>query len=396
MSQLPLTAHSCDEDIVPRDFDCGAGYSTVLPSPLCTSPNTVFYTSPLDSSFPADTSSWQLDQSAPTWSPNAIGTSGISLDHSATFPAFWRRKAQPQHAPRQESAWLGPVDALAKGIDTVSAAFLQLVESQECNQLDEAVPLLRLLLSDGYLAQDELLAVVDWDRLRTLAENSVSRVLRRATWLMPQSATWRHPKPDAELLTPNATSLNDFSGIDHSDHSAEYLPPAGTTPDYCTADYQLYGIPTIGSAVQPFTTPTTPSTISSALSTPRPETPLHPAGQSIEPEVHHSAEHQQSASHTPYTSAITDAAGVAKRRCIDCGVDHTKQWRTHPESLGSLCNACGQHQWKHRAPRSLQAIRRGRARANDNHAGLVPTRSSTLPGKRGGELIMRLPKLGRH
>ncbi|KAF8196340.1 hypothetical protein K438DRAFT_2016857 [Mycena galopus ATCC 62051] len=173
--------------------------------------------------------------------------------------------------------------SIKEGVDTVSAAFLQLVESQECNQLDEAVPLLRLLLSDGYLAQDELLAVVDWDRLRTLAESP----------------------PSCHLAYTNP---NDFSGIDRSDRSAEFLPPAGTTPDHCTADYQLYGMPTIGSAVQPFTIPTTPSTISSAFSTPRPETPLHPAEQPIEPEVHHSAEHQQSASHTPYTSVITDAA----------------------------------------------------------------------------------------
>jgi hypothetical protein len=75
------------------------------------------------------------------------------------------------------------------------------------------------------------------------------------------------------------------------------------------------------------------------------------------------AEHQQSLSQTPHTGV--DSAVPAKRRCHDCGVDNTKQWRTHPEIPGSLCNACGQHQWKHGVPRSLQVITRGRAKANN-------------------------------
>ncbi|KAF8207741.1 hypothetical protein K438DRAFT_1962005 [Mycena galopus ATCC 62051] len=351
-----LAAHY-DEDVVPRDSDCGTSYSTALPSPLCTSSNTATYT-PLDSSFSANTGPWQLNQSASTWSPNAIG-------NSATFPAFSARKAQPQYdVPLRESAWLVPVDTLANGVDEVSAAFLQLVESQEGGRLGGAVPLLRLLLSDGYFAQDELLDVVDWDRLRRLAETSVSRILR-VTRLVPSAPTWGRPKLD-ELLTSNATTTpNDFSEIDHSDRSAELLPPADTTPDYSIHDYPLYDMSTIGSVVQPLTIPTNPWTKSFALLTPRPKTPLHPTAQSIEPGVHPSAGHQQSVSHTPHTRTILDAAGVAKRRCIDCGVEHTTQWRTHPEGLGSLCNACGQHQRKHRTPRSLQAIRRGRARAND-------------------------------
>jgi hypothetical protein len=77
------------------------------------------------------------------------------------------------------------------------------------------------------------------------------------------------------------------------------------------------------------------------------------------------SEHQQSLSQTPHTGAIVDSAVPAKRRCHDCGVDNTKQWRTHPEIPGSLCNACGQHQCKHGVPRSLPAIMRERAKANN-------------------------------
>ncbi|KAF8196380.1 hypothetical protein K438DRAFT_1760531 [Mycena galopus ATCC 62051] len=361
MSQLTLAAHS--EDIVPRDFDCWAGHSTVLPSPLCTSSSTATHTQ-LDLSFLADSSPWQL-QSAPTWSPNSTGTKEGSLDPTA-FPAIYRRKARSQwDTPCRESAWLAPVDVLTSGVDAVSAAFLQLVESQEGARLGGAIPLLRLLLSDGCLGQDELLALVDWDRLRKLAENSFSRLFRHVTRLVPSSTTWGHSKLDELSTSKTAPTPNYFSDIDHLDRSAEFLPPADTTPDYSISAYRWYDVPTIGSPVQPFTIPTIPSTISSALWTPQPETPLHPAEQPIEPGGFPQCEQQQSVSHTPHTTIANDAVGVSKRRCIDCGVDQTTQWRTHPESLGSLCNACGQHQWKHRAPRSLQAIRRGRARANE-------------------------------
>ncbi|KAJ6554200.1 hypothetical protein B0H19DRAFT_1152815 [Mycena capillaripes] len=134
----------------------------------------------------------------------------------------------------------------------------------------------------------------------------------------------------------------------------------------------------------------TPSTNSPELFMPTPMNLFHPSGSNpppeipfnsseppMEPEFCHSPEHQQPASET-------DATTGPKRRCLDCAVEHTKQWRMHPKLPGYLCNACGQHQAKHNSPRSILAIRRERARANEKYVATVPTRSSSPPEKRGG------------
>ncbi|KAJ7456819.1 hypothetical protein B0H11DRAFT_2321573 [Mycena galericulata] len=110
---------------------------------------------------------------------------------------------------------------------------------------------------------------------------------------------------------------------------------------------------------------------------PQPEPPFNWPEPRTEPaELHHSPGHQQPAS--------LDAATAPKRRYLDCQVEHTKQWRKHPEHPGYLCNACGQHHAKHKSPQTLQTIRRERARANDKYAATVLMRPSSPPEKRGG------------
>jgi hypothetical protein len=153
--------------------------------------------------------------------------------------------------------------------------------------------------------------------------------------------------------------------------------------DHPISGYHLYNMPTIGSAAQPLYSarcsndtaslvspcgasrilPMSPPTAPEFFTLP-PETPFHSPGPSFNPELCHSPEQQQPASQTQ-NSTIVDAVDAPKRRCLQCAVDHTTQWRTHPKSRGYLCNACGQHQWRHSKPRSLQAIMRERARANE-------------------------------
>ncbi|KAF7349415.1 hypothetical protein MSAN_01731400 [Mycena sanguinolenta] len=117
---------------------------------------------------------WQPGRSAPRWSQNAINA----------------------------SPWIAYVDALANGVDTVSAAFLQLVEFHERSQLDKSLSdLLRSSLSNGYVAPEDLLSVVDWGRLRNLA---VSRVFP------PLSTNPLGYLEGHELQLPNQTTSRDF------------------------------------------------------------------------------------------------------------------------------------------------------------------------------------------
>ncbi|KAJ6493149.1 hypothetical protein C8R45DRAFT_927935 [Mycena sanguinolenta] len=257
-----------------------------------------------------DLAGWQ-DQSVPTWSPDSIGTTAGATGQAQCI------------SDTPESPRLASVDAPANNVDTVSAAFLQLVEFQGRNQFSKPAPeLLRVLLSNGCLAPEELLGVVDWERLRTLAEKSLSRAF---TPLVPSSR------------------------IDHSDGGAEPLSRFPWND---------------GLSV--------PSTASASLFTPEPSPLVDPAAHSSEPGAHPSAEHEQSMSKSP------DSAGHSRRRCSNCGVNDTAQWRTHPQIPGFLCNPCGQHQRKHGRARSLQAIPRGtrRTRANHKDTGAMSTRST--------------------
>ncbi|KAF7349423.1 hypothetical protein MSAN_01732200 [Mycena sanguinolenta] len=255
--------------------------------------------------FPADTAPWQPGQSAPTWYQNA------------TINA---------------SPWLGPVNALANDVDTISAAFLQLAEFHERSQLDKfPSDLLRFSLRNGYLAPDDLLTAIDWERLRNLAL-AVSRVFP------PISSNPLGHLEGYELLSQ--TTPRDFSRIEHS-----------------------YGVELLSFPLDEM--PTTSSTVSSSLFTPQPRTPPHPATQSIEPGVYPSTEHrEQPLSQTPHTGTIVDAGGISRRQCFDCGVDKTAQWRRHPEIPGFLCNPCGQHRKIYGMPRSPRLVKRGKERAN--------------------------------
>ncbi|KAJ6493150.1 hypothetical protein C8R45DRAFT_989036, partial [Mycena sanguinolenta] len=299
--------------------------STVLPNPTST---TAFYPS-FHGDFPVDTTPWEPDQFVQTWSPNAVGTTPGPAEQARG------REARPKR----------PRVASVDGVDVVSAAFLQLVEFHERNQLDTSpFDLVRFSLKNGYLAPDDLLAVVDWKRLQNLAftDGFPSPV---------QSSDLNNPQ-GYEL--PNSVTSNRLkipSDISRGDHSY-------------------------------------------ALWTPWPETLPPPTAQLIEPRVHPSAEYEQSSSQTPNPDAIMDTGGVSRRRCFNCGVDHTTQWRRHPETSGFLCNACWQHQSKHGTARSPQWIigMRGTRSAKANHedTGATLTRPNHPPETRGGDVIMRV------
>jgi hypothetical protein len=248
-----------------------------------------------------------------------------------------------------ENTRSAPAD-LANGDGAVSAAFLQLVESHGHSRSDKSLSLLRLLLRDGYLPPDELLTVVDWDRLLGVAAASVSRVLRSPTG--PLASELDH---SPSLFNWNATTtLNDLRGVDHFAHSG----PADMMLDHPISDHQSYNMPRIGSAVQPLSSPCYSNDAASPVSSsgtpgivpvsspialpfftlPR-ETPFHSPEPSFDLELYHSPEHQRPASQT-HTSSIVDGADASER------------------------NARGQYLWKHRKPQSLHAIMRERARAN--------------------------------
>ncbi|KAJ6476946.1 hypothetical protein C8R45DRAFT_1077021 [Mycena sanguinolenta] len=287
-----------------RNFDRATNWhdSTALPNPT----NTTAFYPPFHGGLPADTAPWEPDQFVQTWSPNAVGTTAGPAKQARG------REARPK----------SPCVASVDGVDAVSAAFLQLVELYEHNQLDKLyADLLRLSLSNGCLAPDELLGVVDWERLRNLAEKSLSRAFTPLV-----------PSPDG-----GAEPLSHFPWDD------------------------VFSVP---------------STASSSL-LPGPSTLVDPAAHSSEPGAHPSADHGQSLSKTLHSGTIMDSAGHSRRRCSNCGVDDTAQWRTHPQIPGFLCNPCGQHQRKHGRARSLQAISRGtrRARASRKNTGAMSIRS---------------------
>ncbi|KAJ6476956.1 hypothetical protein C8R45DRAFT_1008414 [Mycena sanguinolenta] len=310
-----------------RNFDLATNWhdSTALPNPT----NTTAFYPPFHGGFPADTAPWEPDQFVQTWSPNAVGTT--------VGPA--------EQARGQEARPKSPCVVSVDGVDAVSAAFLQLVEFHERNQLDtSSFDLLRFSLKNGYLAPDDLLAVVDWKRLQNLAFKD------------------GFPSP-VQSIDPN--------------------------------NLQGYELPNLVTSNRP----TIPSDFSRsnhsyALWTPWPETLPPPAVQSIEPRVHPLAEYEQSSSQTLNPGAIMDTSGVSGRRCLNCGADHTTQWRRHPETPGFLCNACWQHQSKYGTARSPQWIigMRGTRSAKANHedTGAMPTRPNHPPETRGGDVIMRV------
>ncbi|KAJ6476937.1 hypothetical protein C8R45DRAFT_1102226 [Mycena sanguinolenta] len=197
------------------------------------------------------------EQSVPAWSSNSTGTTAGATGQARCI------------IDTPESPGLASVYAPANDVDAVSSAFLQLVEFQGRNQFSKPAPeLLRVLLNNGCLAPDELLGVIDWERLRNLAEKSLGRAF---------------------------TPLVPFSRIDHSDGGAE---PLSRFP----WDDVL----------------SVPWTISSSLLTPGPSTLVDPAAHSSEPGAHPSAEHEQSFSNTSHAGY---SPGISRRRCSNCGAD---------------------------------------------------------------------------
>ncbi|KAJ6476952.1 hypothetical protein C8R45DRAFT_368130 [Mycena sanguinolenta] len=130
-----------------RNFDRATNWhdSAALPNPTSTA---AFHPS-FHGGFPGEP-----DQFVQTWTANVVGTTAGPAEQARG------REAQPK----------SPCVASVDSVDAVSAAFLQLVEFHERNQLDtSSFDLLRFSLKNGYLAPDDLLAVVDWKRLQDLA-----------------------------------------------------------------------------------------------------------------------------------------------------------------------------------------------------------------------------------
>ncbi|KAJ6476951.1 hypothetical protein C8R45DRAFT_368122 [Mycena sanguinolenta] len=290
-----------------RNFDRATNWhdSAALPNPTSTA---AFHPS-FHGGFPGEP-----DQFVQTRTANVVGTTAGPAEQARG------REAQPK----------SPCVASVDSVDAVSAAFLQLVEFHERNQLDtSSFDLLRFSLKNGYLAPDDLLAVVDWKRLQDLAEKSLGRAF---TPLVPSSR------------------------IDHPDGSAE----------------PLSRFPWDDELPVPWT-----ALSSKSLLTPGPSTLFDPAAYSSEP----SAEHEPSSSNTGHSPAVSSR----RCQCSNCGVDHTPQWRRHPTTSEYLCNRCGHHQRKYGRARSLQVISRGTRRASTNNKG---TRAMPTPPK-----ILRLRRV---
>ncbi|KAJ7264714.1 hypothetical protein C8J57DRAFT_1230484 [Mycena rebaudengoi] len=334
----------------------------------------------LHSGLSTDPNPWVTSPSSIPWEHNTPFSDPWSCNAVGDVDAPWRR--------------ITCVDALANrdGLDAVSEAFLVLIEAYKCGSDPEVVALLRLLLCNSRLPREVLLGVVDLSRLLEYAAISSSRVFHGAASREPSSTRGR----DANLEHP----------LNGADHSAELLSLADTTPHIAISDHELEGSQPLSPFSNisaspvchsdalniidlPSNVPTSPSTISAAFLMPPLMHPFdasgvkHPPKMTPDRSLDVDPEDQHSASGTHFPAAL-------RRRCMDCEVEHTTQWRTHPQFPGYLCNACGQHHTKHKSRRSPLAIRRERARAHDKYAATVPLQPNGPPERRGGEVIMRV------
>ncbi|KAJ7841627.1 hypothetical protein B0H14DRAFT_3457397 [Mycena olivaceomarginata] len=381
----------------PSSFHNANDTSFDFESPSLYTPGHTFGYEAFHSGLPADPNCWTSSYASP---------SSIPGERSTPFPDPWSCNATEDC----DAPWRGIacVDPLASGLDAVNVAFLLLIEAYKCGSDPEIVALLRPLLCNSRLPREVLLGVVDWSRLLELAAISSSRVLCGAASREPPPAPSRDAKLEHSLnwLPLNGTTAH--SDLQGADCSVELLSLADTRPRVAISDYESEGWRPLspfsnGSAAPAFQSdalnisslssivPASPPTFSASLPTPPPIHPFNPSlaeplpkATSNSPEPSLNVEHQRSASRTPSPTA-------PRRQCMDCAVEHTTQWRTHPQLSGYLCNACGQHQAKHKSRRSPLAIRRERARANDKCAPTVPIHPSSPPEKRGGEVIMRVP-----
>jgi hypothetical protein len=358
---------------VPSSFHNANDTSFDFESPSLYTPGHTLAYEAFHSGLPADPNCWASSYASP---------SSIPGECSTPFP-------DPRSCNATEDGdapWRGIacVDPLASGLDAVNVAFLLLIEAYKCGSDPEVVALLRPLLCNSRLPREVLLDVVDWSRLLKLAAISSSRVLCGAASREPSPAPSRDAKLEHSLnwLPSNGTTAH--SDLQGADHSVQLLSLADTTPRIAISDYESEGWRPLspfssGSAGPAFHSdalnisslssivPTSPAKFSASLPTPPPIHPFDPSlaepppkttSNSREPSLNVDPEHQEPASRTPSPTA-------PRRQCMDCAVEHTTQWRTHPQLSGYLCNACGQHQAKHKSRRSPLAIRRERARANE-------------------------------
>ncbi|KAK7030075.1 hypothetical protein R3P38DRAFT_2933060 [Favolaschia claudopus] len=357
-------------------------------------------------------------------------------------------------------------------IDTVSEAFIALVDCGNWRESEEGYMLLRLSLYQGWLPRQELLKVVDWDRLRKLAAASAAShggtkfPLDAMADLLPSTScnadisypprsndalvfnsdfpafpvdntTFRPPKLSLSpanisrsFMTMSPEALRPL----RPSVKAEICPSSGilsagdidTTTSHngcgtpCAIAMESAGLPAnvIHSRksspdplqnstsheqflTSPFGTaprspsPMLPSDISpnitiapDSLSTP-PKIPSYM--DSALPRSPHNIQRTSQSLHV--TDPISETTSLApKRRCDHCQVDHTTQWRMHPQKDVHLCNACGQYLSRQGKPRPLDTINtaRSKPRASCKDEVIAVPPRSTVPEKRGGEVIMRV------
>ncbi|KAK7030136.1 hypothetical protein R3P38DRAFT_2933347 [Favolaschia claudopus] len=363
--------------------------------------------------------------------PTSLPTSSFEQPH------FWTRTAHVRDRDAQEQE---PLEGGGlSGGDAVNAAFLQLLDSQEVGRKDEH-DVLKLLLRKRFFPPHELLKLVDWRQLRSLATRSVS-------WLVDSATACRHPGYSPKTLDASLVSQWQFDEhpfLYNLQSSSPALPSTGHTDVNLIPRCPSPLISTDNSLNHALKlSPSTPSQVPLFVEAPSPppvavSPPLLPDSlpsnflvlpasnespptldlvnpiadisptititppSSITPDIalhmestpppHPDNLHDLETSSTHIITAAADTPLAPKRRCEHCQTENTAQWRTHPEKDGHLCNACGQYLLRQGKPRPLDTINQAKLRppraAKDDF--LVTPPRNVVPEKRGGEVIMRV------
>ncbi|KAK6977164.1 hypothetical protein R3P38DRAFT_3295494 [Favolaschia claudopus] len=329
-------------------------------------------------------------------------------------PYFWTRTPHVRDCDAEEQEFLeggGP-----GGGDAVNAAFLQLLDSQGSTKRVDNV-LIKRLLRRGFLPRDELLNLVDWRQLQSLAARCVD-------WLLDSAAASRQPKHSHPLKVLESDtshcSFDDnvpYTGPSCSRQDPALIQPLGNefpatpfydaiprstsllispdnsltqalnhssrTPAPLPLSVKLDNSSTDDEISPAITISPPPSLITPDMALPRESTP---------PSYTDSIQDSEPNSSNIITPT-TDTPLAPKRRCDHCQTENTAQWRTHPEKDGHLCNACGQYLLRQGKPRPLDTIHQAKARSprtSSKDDFLVPPPRSVVPEKRGGEVIMRV------
>ncbi|KAK7022562.1 hypothetical protein R3P38DRAFT_1120431 [Favolaschia claudopus] len=324
--------------------------------------------------------------------------------------------SQPASTIMDGSSWQNAQSSSVFSLhsNTVSQAFLILLNSQGCGASEETAMLIRLLLYQGWLSEHELLNLVDWQRLQKLALESAANHLPDISPAKSKLIPSFHIESDvpvddsiskaskfplgtsgsANVLTLSPTGL---LKIPRPSFEAELSPtesnplPASTSGNIPNSRSQTPSLhlasarsasdelnpdsPSIAPSPR-FPSPIPPSAIS-------PNITIIPASLSIPPEIPSYKDCMRRWS-SQTIQRTTESLHVGRSLLGDDVFSSEAQMRSLPDrsyytmadtsSKGChLCNACGQYLLRQGKPRPLDTIN-----------------AAKLKEMRGGEVIMRV------